>query len=70
VPVRLKALKRTNVREGPGPHHKVVFTVQSGLALTGYAYSDTWVRVSDDSGRSGWVSRSLVGKAGEGKGPR
>ena len=51
---------RGNVREGPGTNFDVAFAVDAGNALTGYSYLDDWVRVSDDSGRSGWIFRSLV----------
>jgi uncharacterized coiled-coil protein SlyX len=60
VPVRLKSTGRGNVREGPGTNHDVVFSLKGGSALIGYAYADEWIRVTDESGRSGWISRSLV----------
>jgi uncharacterized coiled-coil protein SlyX len=60
VPVRLKSTGRGNVREGPGTNYDVVFSLKGGSALTGYAYADEWIRVTDESGRSGWISRSLV----------
>jgi SH3-like domain-containing protein len=62
VPIRLKATSRGNVREGPGTSFAVAFPVESGSALTAYAYSEDWVRVSDDSGRAGWIFRGLVGR--------
>jgi uncharacterized coiled-coil protein SlyX len=62
VPIRLKVSSRGNVREGPGTGFAVAFGVESGNRLTGYSYTDEWVRVSDDSGRSGWIFRSLVGR--------
>jgi hypothetical protein len=60
VPIRLKAASRGNVREGPGTNHTVTFEVESGASLTGFSYTDEWVRVSDDGGRSGWIFRSLI----------
>ena len=60
VPVRLKVASRGNVREGPGTSFAVVFAVEAGNALTGFSYTDEWVRVTDDAGRSGWIFRSLV----------
>jgi SH3-like domain-containing protein len=40
----------------------VLVTLESGSPLTGYSYVDQWVRITDDSGRSGWVYQSLVGR--------
>lgn len=61
IPIRLKAAKRSNVRDGPGINYAVLFTVEAGATLTGYSYTDTWMRVTDEGGRAGWVVRSLVG---------
>ncbi|HJQ19401.1 MAG TPA: SH3 domain-containing protein [Gemmatimonadaceae bacterium] len=62
LPVRVKVSSRGNVREGPGTSFGVVYPVSSGDILTAYSYTDDWVRVSDDGGRSGWIFRSLVGR--------
>lgn len=60
VPVRLKVASRGNVRDGPGTTFAVAFAVESGNTVTGFSYTDEWVRVTDDSGRSGWIFRSLI----------
>jgi uncharacterized coiled-coil protein SlyX len=62
LPVRLKIASRGNVREGPGTSFPVVFAVETGTQLTGFSYTDEWVRVSDDAGRTGWVFRSLIAR--------
>jgi len=62
LPVRLKVANRGNVRDGPGTNFTVVFSVEPGTALTGFSYTDDWVRVSDDSGRTGWVFRNLIAR--------
>lgn len=62
LPIRLKVASRGNVREGPGTSFSVVFAVEPGAALTGFSYTDEWVRVGDDGGRSGWIFRSLVAR--------
>jgi len=62
VPIRLKVASRGNVREGPGTNFDVVFAVEAGTALTAYSYTEDWVRVTDDSGKSGWIFRSLVAR--------
>jgi len=60
LPIRVKVASRGNVREGPGTNFSVAFAVEAGNLLTGYSYTDDWVRVSDDQGRSGWIFRSLI----------
>lgn len=62
LPIRLKVANRGNVREGPGTNFPVAFAVESGNALTGFSYTDEWVRVTDESGRSGWIFRSLIAR--------
>lgn len=62
VPVPLQASSRANVRAGPGTEHPIVFTVDRGTNLTGYSYTAEWVRVTDASGRVGWVHSNLVGR--------
>lgn len=60
LPIRLKVASKGNVREGPGTGFGVAFGVDGGTVLTGLSYTDEWVRVADDAGRSGWIFRSLV----------
>src|ERR1051325_398618 len=62
LPIRLKVTSRGNVREGPGTNFAVVFPVDAGAGLTGVSYTDDWVRVTDDGGRTGWIFKSLVGR--------
>lgn len=62
VPVRLRVANRGNVREGPGTNFPVAFAVESGASLTGLSYTDDWVRVVDDGGRSGWIFRPLLAR--------
>ena len=62
LPLRLQTLGRGNVREGPGSGYKVLFTLDGGTAVVGLSYADVWVRVSDESGRSGWIFSTLVGR--------
>jgi uncharacterized coiled-coil protein SlyX len=65
TPVRLQAVHRSNVREGPGTSFKVLFTMEAGTSVTGYSYTDNWIRVTAEDGRSGWVMRNLVGRGPE-----
>jgi uncharacterized coiled-coil protein SlyX len=61
-PIRLKVSSRGNVREGPGTNFSVAFEVESGNVLTGFSYTDEWVRVTDESGRTGWIFRTLIAR--------
>jgi hypothetical protein len=62
VPIKLTMTTRGNVRQGPGTNFPIAFAAESGTMLTGYSYADEWIRVSDDTGRNGWVFRSLVAR--------
>jgi len=62
LPLRLQTLVRSNVRDGPGTNFKLLFTLDAGTALLGYSYSDVWVRVGDEAGRSGWIFSPFVGR--------
>lgn len=62
VPIRLKTVTRGNVREGPGTNTAIAFAVENGAALTAFSMTDDWIRVTDDSGKSGWIFRTLVVK--------
>ncbi|HJU75582.1 MAG TPA: SH3 domain-containing protein, partial [Gemmatimonadaceae bacterium] len=59
-PLRLRIGSRGNVRAGPGTSFAVAFTVDAGAELIGYSHTDEWIRVSDSSGRNGWIFRNLV----------
>ena len=62
LPIRLVAAGRGNVRAGPGTGSRIEFAVEAGDALIGYSYVDEWIRIGDDSGRGGWIFRSLVAR--------
>ena len=62
VPLRLRTSAKGNVREGPGTNFQVVFEASSGETLTAFSYTDEWLRVADESGRTGWIFRSLIGR--------
>lgn len=62
TPVPFKTARGGNVRSGPGAGFKVVFVVKAGVALTGYSYTDQWIRVTDDAGRTGWIAKELLAK--------
>jgi hypothetical protein len=62
LPIALKTVSRGNVREGPGTNFRIAYAAETGLALTGYSHVDEWIRVTDESGRSGWIFRNLVAR--------
>lgn len=62
IPLRLQAMGRTNVREGPGTDQAVLYTVERGTVLVAHASLGDWIRVTDNAGRSGWIIRSRVGR--------
>lgn len=62
LPIRLKTVGKGNVREAPGTRSPLAFGVEGGAPLTGYSYFDEWIRISDEDGRGGWISRGLVAR--------
>jgi uncharacterized coiled-coil protein SlyX len=60
VPVSLKIVTVTNVRDGPGTNYPVLFTLAAGTLVVGHSYADDWVRIAEDGGRVGWVAGNLV----------
>lgn len=62
MPLPLRVLSRTSVREGPGHNFKVSFAVAEGAALMGHSYRGLWVRVRSDDGRPGWVLYNQIGQ--------
>jgi uncharacterized protein YgiM (DUF1202 family) len=62
LPLKLKVTSRGNVRQGPGTTFAVAYSVESGAPLIGFAFSDEWIRVNDDGGRSGWIYKGLVAR--------
>jgi uncharacterized coiled-coil protein SlyX len=64
IPIRFETTGRTNLRMGPGTTYETLATLDGGTALTGYSYLQQWIRVTDNSGRAGWVFYSLVRRKG------
>jgi uncharacterized coiled-coil protein SlyX len=60
LPLRLQTTGRANVREGPGSGYKVLFTLETGVPIVAYSYVEQWVRIKDDSDRSGWIHQTLI----------
>jgi uncharacterized coiled-coil protein SlyX len=62
LPIPLKAAATGNVRAGPGTRAPLAFSVEAGDVLVGYSYFDEWIRITDGTGRSGWIFRRLVAR--------
>jgi predicted RNase H-like nuclease (RuvC/YqgF family) len=60
LPLPLKVIKTSNIREGPGLEFKVVTTVKPNTQLIGYSYKESWVRVRGENNLSGWIFQTLV----------
>ena len=61
-PVTLETNARANVREGPGTNFRILFTLEKGIPLKGQSHVAGWIRITDDEGRTGWISQGLVGR--------
>jgi SH3-like domain-containing protein len=59
-PVTLETSARANVREGPGTNFRILFTLEKGISLKGQSHVTGWIRITDDEGRTGWISQGLV----------
>jgi hypothetical protein len=60
VPLPLTTTSTANVREGPGLSYAVLFVLPNGATVTGHSAAQQWLRVTDESGRPGWISQSLI----------
>ncbi len=61
-PLQLQTTRRANVRDGPGGTFRIMFTLPAGASLTGHSHAEQWVRITDDSGREGWIYQGLIGR--------
>ena len=52
--------KEANVRKGPGTDHPVVFRAYAGVTFKVLAEKGNWLEVQHESGRKGWIFKSLV----------
>jgi SH3-like domain-containing protein len=49
-----------NIRKGPGEDHEILFKAQEGVAFRLLENNGSWLQVRHESGRTGWISKSLV----------
>jgi len=67
LPLKLRTVASSNLRDGPGTGFKVVLTLDAGTAIVAFSYADVWVHVTDDEGHSGWILYTLVGRRQDAK---
>lgn len=60
LPLDLRVIKTSNVREGPGFDYKVIATLAPGSSIKAYSYKDLWVRVEGENNLKGWIFQNLV----------
>jgi hypothetical protein len=60
LPLSIRTTSRGNVREGPGTNYAVLYTTEDASRLTALSHMGDWIRVTDETGRTGWISRGLV----------
>ena len=60
LPLRLQTTGRANVREGPGANYRVLFTLETNVPIVAFSYVDQWLRIQDESNRTGWVHQTLI----------
>lgn len=56
------------LRSGPGAMYPVIHTSERGEWLTLHIRKTTWIKVSDDKGREGWVHVNDIQRAKDGRG--
>ena len=60
LPLPLRVISQTKLKEDHGLDSKVLFSVQQGTALVGYSFKGPWVHVRGENGRSGWIYYHLI----------
>jgi uncharacterized coiled-coil protein SlyX len=60
VPLPLETNATANVRGGPGLTFDIQFVLPADAPVTAYSSVQQWLKVTDASGRRGWISQSLI----------
>ncbi|MBW1981939.1 MAG: SH3 domain-containing protein [Deltaproteobacteria bacterium] len=60
VPLPLRVIKRSNVRQGPGTDYKIIATLPPHSLVTGFIYKGSWVKVRSKNNIIGWIHQDLV----------
>ena len=65
VPLSMKLLLTSNVREAPSPEAKVKFVLKAGSPVTAIGYKGMWVKMAISEQDGGWIHYSLLDGAEE-----
>jgi hypothetical protein len=60
LPLPLKVVKRSNLRQGPSLQAKIERTLDTDEPIIGYSYKEEWIRVQTEDGIRGWIFQTLV----------
>jgi hypothetical protein len=60
LPLPLKVLKRSNLRQGPSLQAGIERTLEADDPIIGYSYKEEWIRVQTEDGTRGWIYQTLV----------
>ncbi len=65
VPLPMKLLLTSNVRNGPSLEEKIKFVLKAGSPVTAIGYKGLWVKVAINNQDGGWIHYSLLDGAEE-----
>lgn len=54
------AVKMANIREKPGTNHRIIFKASKGVAFKVVGENSDWWSVEHESGKQGWIAKSLT----------
>ena len=52
--------KKCNIRSGPGPRHKILFSVEKGIPFRVIKSKGNWIFIEHADGDKGWIYKPLV----------
>ncbi len=50
----------SNVRSGPGPGHKILFSIEKGIPFKVLGKKGNWMHIHHSDGDKGWIYKTLV----------
>jgi hypothetical protein len=60
APLQLRLAKRSNIRMRPGTQEKILVTMAAKTTVAATGYQGTWIKVTLNDGRIGWIHYSLL----------
>ncbi len=60
TPYIITTLEKSNVRDGAGENHQILFTAERGVLFKVLEENGGWLRVRHDDGDEGWISAKIV----------